>query len=88
MGGKSEAVKKCSSLDSSIWTPREDISKNLFDTSEMIWTGCTRFNRTHLIREDGYVFKPKVFHYEETLGFSSFYVEARKISVQGPVHEK
>ena len=67
--GKLEVLEKCSSLNASIWTPRDDISINLFDTSEMIWTGSTRFNQTHLMREDGYVFRAKVFNYEETPGF-------------------
>ena len=68
--GKWEVLEKCSLLNASVWTPRGDISINMFDTSEMIWTGSTRLNRTHLIREDGYVFRPKVFNYEETQGLS------------------
>ena len=76
--GKSEVQEKCSSLNASIWTPRDDISINLFDTSEMIWTGSTRFNRTHLMREDGYVFRAKVFHYEETPGLLSLSFKPRR----------
>ena len=86
--GNSEALEKCTLLDASIWTPRGNITKNLFDTSEMIWTGSTRLNRTHLIREDGHVFKPEIFHFEETPGFSAFSSEARGISVQDPSHTK
>ena len=35
----------------------------------IMWTKCTRFNQTHLLREDGYIFKPETFHFEELLGF-------------------
>ena len=46
-------------MNGHIWTPRGDLSDRLFTDSEIRWTGSVRYNRTHLMREDGVIFEPE-----------------------------
>ena len=58
-GTISTARQRCNHMNGHIWTPRGDLSDRLFTDSEIRWTGSVRYNRTHLMREDGVIFEPE-----------------------------
>ena len=61
-----EAQEHCKQMGGTIWTPRGNLSDTLFEESNTVWTGSVRYNRTHLLREDGIIFEPMPSYLEDT----------------------